>query len=577
MESAKPERRLAAILAADVVGYSRMMGVDEAGTHTRLKEFEKYVLEPAVAVHSGRIVKRMGDGYLVEFQSVVSAIECAIDWQNGADGQVTFRIGINLGDVIVEDNDLFGEGVNVAARLEAIADPGGVCISEDAWRQSKGRVEARFEDLGEKHLKNIASPIGVYRLVFDDGQLPEEPQKGSDGGGTQSAWKGPKILLSPFRHLGSSRDAEGLASGLTETLAAALAHFEEFELIDPGSAMQSIANLGTLGAGRRIGAEYILEGSVQTAGQKVRIGVQLIEVASGQRVWSDTLDRSLDDAFELQDEITAFVASTMSDAVGEEQAKAISGKPDSALDLHEQMVRGIQLLHRINPDDNGRARGIFENVLRADRHGMFPTLCLCWTYVAELSGGWPRTRRDALPFALSKMRELMHRHPRSAHVHRLMSRLCIFDGDHAQGVAHAERAYELNPYHSDMMIALGLARLWNGESDQAVVHLERAFSTNRYAPDVFKIYLALAYFLVERFSDALKLLDGSEGMASVMRIYRVLTLVGSGQIEPAEREARLLLAENTDFSLANAQSINSFRRKEDRERIFAALRKTGLR
>ncbi|MEP3279546.1 MAG: adenylate/guanylate cyclase domain-containing protein, partial [Stappiaceae bacterium] len=309
MENTKPERRLAAILAADVVGYSRMMGEDETGTLMRLKAFERNIIAPAVDEHSGRIIKRMGDGYIVQFQSVISAIECAIAWQGAAGDPITFRIGVNLGDVIVEDNDLFGEGVNVAARLEAIADPGGIYISEDVWRQSRGKISAQFEDLGEKKLKNISEPLRVYRVVSDDpASFNAHLKRPNDD--VQFSWKIPTVLLSPFRQLGAGGDAESVASGLTETLAAALAHFEEFKTIDPGSAALAISDLGALGAGRRLGVDFLLEGSVQTSGRKARIGVQLIDIASGSRVWSDTLDHSLEDVFELQDDITALVAST---------------------------------------------------------------------------------------------------------------------------------------------------------------------------------------------------------------------------------------------------------------------------
>ena len=574
MEQNKPTRRLAAILAADVVGYSRMMGEDEAGTLSRLKQFEKDVIGPAVARHAGRIVKQMGDGYLVEFPSVVSAVECAIDWQAQADGSNIFRIGINLGDVIVDGEDLFGEGINLAARLEGMADPGGICLSEDAWRHSKGKIEAQFEDLGERQMKNIAEPVRVFRLVSEGQPDSGRPDRAL---GQEATSRDPVILLSPFRHLGANADAESLASGLTETLASALAHFEEFELIDPGSASQAIASLGTLEAGRKLGAEYVLEGSVQVAGQKARIGVQLIATAGGQRVWSDTLDRSLEDVFELQDDITALVASTMGDAVGEEQAKAIAGKPDAELDLHEQMVRGIQLLHRVNPEDNEKARAFFQNVLAVDPDGLFPMLCLCWTHAIELASGWPLSREDALEFSIAQMSDLMRRYPRSAHVHRLISRLFIFQGDYNQGVAHAERAYALNPYHSDMMIAIGIARLWNGQPEQAMAHLERAFATNRYVPDAFKRYLALAYFLTDRSDEALDLLGSSEGSEAVVRLFRILNLVGAGRTSEARREAERLLQENQVFSMDRTQMVGAFRRDEDRERVKKALQEAGLR
>ena len=197
------ERRLAAILAADVVGYSRLMGADEAGTLARLKSFESEVIEPAVSGHSGRIVKRMGDGYLVEFQSVVSAVECAQNWQACATDPIVFRMGINLGDVIVEDDDLYGDGVNVAARLEALAETGGICQSEDAWRQVRGKIEADFEDLGSKQLKNISEPVRVYQLLTE-----RAPASGGGANGQgqvgSTTFTLRRILLSPFRQIGAS-------------------------------------------------------------------------------------------------------------------------------------------------------------------------------------------------------------------------------------------------------------------------------------------------------------------------------------------------------------------------------------
>ncbi len=565
------ERRLAAILAADVVGYSRLMGADEAGTLALLNTFENDVIEPTVAGHSGRIVKRMGDGYLVEFQSVVSAVQCALDWQTETSGPLFFRIGINLGDVIVQKDDLFGDGVNIATRLETLAESGGICLSEDAWRQARGKVAAQFEDLGDKKLKNITEPVRVFCVALDARPEPVNQEE------APSALSRPGILLAPFRHLGTGTDAEALAAGLTETLAAALAHFEEFELIDPRSAGTAVAASDALEAGRRLGARYILEGTVQIALQKARIGVQLVDTASGQRVWSETLDRDLEDVFGLQDDITAFVASTMSDAVGEEQAKVIEHKPVSELTLDELMMRGIQHLHRAdNREDIEVARAIFEQVRQAVPKALFPTLCLCWTHALELRGGWEPSRPDALEYSLNLMQDLLHRYPRSAHAHRLMSRLLFFKPDHEHGLAHAVRAYELNPYHSDMMIELGVALTRNGQAQEAITQFKRAFATNPYSPAGFKVHLSLANFLTGRYQDGLDVLSSYERGASVATIYRVLNLVGLERVEEAKEEARALLAGGARFALHSLRPLSSFKRAEDRERISVTLRKAGL-
>lgn len=320
------ERRLAAILCADVVGYSRLMGRDEAGTRALLRAFAAEHALPLVGRHGGQVVKTMGDGWLVAFASVVAAVECGLAWQAAAKAPLRFRIGVHLGDVMVEDGDLFGDGVNVAARLEALAEPGGICLSEDAWRQVRQKLDLVAEDMGEQQLKNIALPMRVFRIAPTGGAVGVAEPPASE-----RRYRLPKILLAPFRPLwAGGAEAEALAAGVTETLATALAHFEDFELIDPGGARALVAAHGAREAGRRLGATYVLEGTLQLAMGKARTGVQLIDATSGTRVWAETLDREAADVFALQDEITALVASTLGEAVGEEQARVIEGLPDEA-------------------------------------------------------------------------------------------------------------------------------------------------------------------------------------------------------------------------------------------------------
>ena len=550
------------------------MCADEAGTLARLKACESEVIEPAVKRHGGRIVKRMGDGYLVEFASVVAAVECAMAWQAETSDPLAFRIGIHVGDVMVQEGDLFGDGVNIAARLEALAVPGGLCLSEDAQRQVRGKTAAQFQDIGPQHLKNIAEPVRVFQAVAKS--VTGEAARTSSGDAPAGAWRMPRVLLAPFHHLGGQADAEALAAGLTETLAAALAHFEEFELIDPGSAREAIAAQGALAAGRQLGSSYILKGSVQLALGKARIGVQLIDVARGERVWSETLDRSLDDVFALQDDITAFVASTMGEAVSEEQARAIVGKEDSALDAYETMVRGIQHLHRVNPEDNRTARDYFEKVmaLKPDHH--FPTLCLCWTYVIELINGWSSPREDALDYSLGLVRDLLRRNDRSAHLHRLMGRLLLLAGDHDKGLAHSERCHQLNPYHSDMVMSYGFALMWSDHAREALVMLERGFAINPYAPAYYKAYLSLAYFVVGRHDDGLEILRSVEGTVGPSRYARIANLAALGRLEEARAEAQAVRQETPDFSLERWLAGMPFKRQEIRQRFAEALRCAGL-
>lgn len=572
------ERRLAAILAADVVGYSRLMEADELGTLERLMACESGVIGPAVDRHGGRIVKRMGDGYLVEFASVVAAVECGLVWQASTRPPLAFRIGIHVGDVMVREGDLYGDGVNVAARLEALAAPGSLCLSEDAQRQVRGKTEAHFQDLGPRQLKNITEPMRVFQVVAApvEGGAADAPAMAVAENRVAGEWRMPRVLMAPFRHLGAQSDAEALAEGLTETLAAALAHFEEFELIDPGSAGEAIAAQGALGAGRRLGANYILEGSVQLALGKARIGVQLIDVARGERVWSETLDRGLDDVFALQDDITAFVASTMGEAVGEEQARAIAHKADADLSAYELMVRGIRHMHRVGPADIRLARVYFEKVLSLKPDHFFPSLCLCWTYFIELSNGWPPPRPDALDYCMGLVRDMLRHNDRSAHLHRLMGRLCQLAGDHDQGLAHAERAYRLNPYHSDMVLTYGHALLWNGRAAEGVQELERAFAINPYAPTYYKAHLSLAYYLVGRHEDGIEILKSIEGSVLNSRTFGIANLVALGRLEEARAEAQFVAKETPAFDLDRLLDGLPFRAAEDRERFGDALRRAGL-
>ena len=565
------ERRLAAILAADVVGYSRLMGEDETGTLARLKACEAEIIEPSVEQNNGRIVKRMGDGYLIEFASVVSAVECALAWQTRTCGPLLFRIGVHLGDVMVVEDDLYGDGVNVAARLEALAEPGGLCLSEDAQRQVRGKLDVQLEDIGEKQLKNISEPMRVFRLAGDSRPTAKVPVMD-----VKKAWRLPRIKLIPFRYLGTTSDAAALAAGVTETLASALAHFEEFELIGPGRDTEVIEARGAQGAGRQLNATHIVEGSLQLAMGKARIGVQLIEAESDQRVWSETFDYGLDDIFALQDDIAALVASTVGEAVFEEQARTIAQKAPADLNAYELHVRGLQHMHRMNPEDNQLARDLFEQVITLVPDQYLPVQGLCWTYVIELINGWPSPRVDTLDYCLSLARDILRRHDRSAHTHRVMDRLLLLAGDHDQALAHAERAYQLNPYCSDNIHGYGLSLMWCGRAGEGLSKVERAIAINPYAPAFYKANLSLIYFLVGRHEDGLDILKSLEGTVGPSRIARIANLAALDRLEEAKSEVLAVRQENSEFNLDRTLAAYPFKRLEDRAVLGDALRRAGL-
>jgi adenylate cyclase len=327
------ERRLAAILAADVVGYTALMGADESGTLRRLTGLRREFLEPLIGEHHGRIVKLMGDGLLVEFASVVDAVACALAWQDGVaergsatdeSKRLQFRIGINLGDVIVEDGDIHGDGVNIAARLEGLAEPGEICLSDDAFRQVRGKIEAEFEDLGEQDLKNVAEPLRVYRIAGDGSGAarvaPErEPRALPDK---------PSIAVLPFANMSSDPEQDYFSDGITEDIITELSRFASLFVIARNS---SFAYKGQAVDVRRVaeelGVRYVLEGSIRRAGHRVRITAQLIDRETGKHVWAERYDRDMADLFAVQDEVTQAIAATIEGRMAASGAQRSRRKP----------------------------------------------------------------------------------------------------------------------------------------------------------------------------------------------------------------------------------------------------------
>ncbi|MEE8144524.1 MAG: adenylate/guanylate cyclase domain-containing protein, partial [Kiloniellales bacterium] len=330
------ERRLAAILAADVVGYSRLMGEDEVGTLTALKAHREELIGPRITARRGRIVKLIGDGILAEFPSAVEAVECAVEIQEAmaernadlpGERQLAFRIGINLGDVVVEGDDIYGDGVNIAARLEGIAIPGGICIARNVFNQVKGKVDLEFDDLGAQQVKNIAEPVHVFQvhgLGFAAPQIEAPPT------GANDLRDKPSIAVLPFTNMGGDPDQEYFADGITEDIITELARFQSLLVIARNSAFTYKGKaVRVQDVGRDLGVNYVVEGSIRKAGNRVRLTVQLVEAATGNHVWAERYDRDLTDIFELQDELTRTIVATLPRRLESADAERIRRKPPS--------------------------------------------------------------------------------------------------------------------------------------------------------------------------------------------------------------------------------------------------------
>ena len=326
-------RRLAAILVADVVGYSRLMEMDEAGTLAALKRWRQDVLEPLVAKHHGRVVKLMGDGVLIEFASAVHAVQCAVDFQAAIaaaneslpeEKKVIFRVGINLGDVVVEGDDIYGDGVNVAARLEAISEPAGVCISDTVERQVRGKIDLRYEDLGEQRLKNITEPVRAYRVMA--------PISGTETLTVQStALSKPSIAVLPFANMSGDPEQEYFADGITEDIITELSRFSSLFVIARNSSFQYRNKSQDMKkVGRELGARYLVEGSVRRLGPQIRITGQLIDAATGRHLWAERYDRRIEELFDVQDEVVRAVVTSTEHRVAEVEAEQVARRPPNS-------------------------------------------------------------------------------------------------------------------------------------------------------------------------------------------------------------------------------------------------------
>ncbi|HLX97192.1 MAG TPA: adenylate/guanylate cyclase domain-containing protein, partial [Roseiarcus sp.] len=444
-------RKIAAILVADVVGYSRLAGTDEEGTLTRLRALRRDVIDPAIAAHHGRIVKRTGDGSLIEFRSVVDAVRCAVEVQNGLvernagvapDKRIEFRVGIHLGDVVEEsDGDLMGDGVNVAARLEGLAEPGGVCLSEDAWRQVRDKLKEAFVDIGEKALKNIARPMRVYAL----------------GPGSATAAPAPSfahvekrepprlsLVVLPFANIGGDAAHEPFADGVTESLTTDLSRIRGAVVIARNTAFAyKDKPLDVKTIGRELNVRYVLEGSVQRGGSRMRVNVQLIDAETGNHLWAERFDKPLADLFDMQDEIVARLAGTLNaELVAAEARRAEQAPGPDSMDLY---FRGMAGLNKgATPDAVAQARGFFDRALAADPNNIE---ALIGSARADVRAGaflFAADPEAAFAAAEAKLTKALASVPDHARAHLYLAIVDVYTKRAAEGIAECEHALELD-------------------------------------------------------------------------------------------------------------------------------------
>jgi len=581
------ERRLAAILAADVVGYTRLMGEDEAGTLARLTTLRNDVIEPLIGQHRGRVVKLMGDGLLVEFASVVDAVGCAVAWQAAVaeraaesreEDRIRFRIGLNLGDVMVEGDDLYGDGVNIAARLEAEAEPGGISISGDAYRHAKGKTEAAFEDLGEKTLKNVAEPVRIYRIVCG----PETPLESAPKAADQPLSDKPSIAVLPFKNLSGESDQEYFADGVSEDIITALSRNRWLMVIARNSSFVFKGEAVDLKeVGRQLGVRYVLDGSVRKGGERIRIAAQLIDAGSGKQIWAERYDRVLEDIFAVQDEVTEAIVAAIAPELGKAEQQRATSKKSENLSAWDVYQRGMWHLYRRTREDLKQARSLFETALTLDPGLSLACAGLVDALYYQVVLGLADSAADNRDEALRMARRALDLDPDDAAAHCAMGKARIVRREHAQAIPDLELAIDLNPSLAWAHYGLGAAAVFSGDPERAIAHLESAIrlSPRDQHMGSFMVRLAEAYLLKDEYRPAVvwarKALQQQGFQWS--RYAALLAALGFlGERDEARQALKECLDQRPDFSVSMVRDGHLYTDAPSLDRYLEGLRKAGV-
>jgi len=581
MASPHVERRLAAILAADVAGYSRLMGADEEGTHAALKVYRREIIDPKITEYYGRIVRIIGDGLLLEFASVIAAVRWAVEVQRAMgernaglpqDKRIEYRMGINAGDIIIDGADIWGDGVNVASRLEALAEPGGICVSGRVQEDVHGSIEIGFEDIGEQQLKNIARLVRVYRVRLK-GAAKATPA-------LHHAAK-PSIAVLPFNNMSGDPEQEYFADGMVEEITTALSRTRWLFVIARNSSFTYKGRaVDVKQVGRELGVRYVLEGGVRKATDRVRITAQLIDASTGAHLWADRFDGSLENIFELQDQVTASVVAAIAPRMEQAEVERTKHKPTESLDAYDYFLRGIASLHSWTKESNDEALRLFTKAIELDPDFASAYGMASWCYVRRKGSHW-----------------IVDRVQETTETARLARRAAELGWDdavayvvHDVEVAAAliDRALQLNPNLAEAWHFSGWVRIYLGEPETAMEHLTHAMRLSPLDPLTFvaQMAMAFAYFFAGRYDDASswaeKALATSPPGLRERPVYHPALLIAAasnslaGRLEEASKAIARLRQLNPTPHISNLKKQVPLRRPEDLARYAEGLRRAGL-
>jgi len=591
-EQKRAERRLAAILAADVAGYSRLMGEDEEGTLERLKKHRRELVDPKIAEHHGRIVKTTGDGLLVEFASVVDAVRCAVDVQREmavrnigvpADRCIEFRIGINVGDIIIDEGDIFGDGVNVAARPEALAEPGGICVSRVVRDQVRDKLDFAFEDMGEQRVKNITRPVRAHRILLGAGPSLSEPPTGATATPALALSDKPSIAVLPFQNMSGDPEQEYFADGMVEDIVTALSHFKQLFVIARNSSfVYKGKTVDIQQVARELGVRYVLEGSVRKAGNRVRITGQLIDTVTRAHLWADKFDGALEDVFELQDRITESVVGALAPSLQKAEIERARRKPPASLDAYDYLIRAMPHQMANTPAEVGEAIRLLKEALRLD-----PDYAYAHAMLANAQG---QIFRSAVGQKRADAQKAAEKHARRA---------LALGGDDGAVLAHAgwvvlivvqdvaggraalDKATQLNPNLAIALAYRSIALAMTGEPQAAIEDANKALRLSPVDPSG---YLAFAGIMLAKIA----LDDYAEAVIAARKViemnprfpmayaWAIVAECGRGNKAPAELRLRQLGEIIPGFKPEGLPTLFSFFPPAIRDKALDLMRGQGL-
>jgi adenylate cyclase len=557
------KRRLAAILAADVAGYSRLMGADEAGTLARLKAHRRELIDPNITEHKGRIVKTTGDGLLIEFASVVDAVQCAVKVQAAmaernaevtAERRIEFRIGINLGDIIIDEDDIFGDGVNIAARLEALAAPGGICVNRVVRDQVRDKLDITFEDMGEQQVKNIARPVRAFRIV--DKEKPVREPFGASPVPLALPDK-PSLAVLPFQNMSGDPEQEYFADGIVEEITTAIARLPWLFVIARNSAFTYKGkSVDVKQVARELGVRYVLEGSVRKGGSRVRITGQLIDTATGAHIWADRFDGALDDIFDLQDRVASSVVGAIEPKLRQSEIERATRKPTDSLDAYDLYLRAIAQFHKYNEEGMREAVALAKNALAIDpSHAPAAAMIGLCRVRQRMQGLGAVSEAEVAEAVLLAKQAIEAGRDEPDALSMAGSTLSFLGGEHASAMGAIDRALALNPNSAQAWSVRGWVLGWQNLPDAAIEAHKEAIRLSPLDPLAYSSTggLAFAHMEAGRYEEAIEWSDRTSHAqpryVPAMRI-KLVCLAHLGRTEDTNDWLKRVLAVQPGLTIA---------------------------